>query len=107
MKREQPGFREEGIWPALMVGAADAPTGALFLLAQDGAQPPPDKPVELVEGGVMGMFEVAEPAAQQRVEVSYGAGEAVAACAPRLLFMLSLNLFRLFWRTRRRPASKR
>ena len=68
-----------------MVGAADAPPGALFLLAQDGAQPSPDKPVELAEGGVMGMFEVAEPAAQQRVEILHGAGEAVAACAPRLL----------------------
>ena len=82
MKREQPGFREEGIWPALMVGAADAHARALFLLAQEGAQPPSDKPVELAEGGVMGMFEVAEPAAQQRVEISDGAGEAVAARAP-------------------------
>ena len=44
-----------------MVGAADAPTGALFLLAQDGAQPSPDKPVEPVESGAMGMFDVAEP----------------------------------------------
>ena len=85
MKREQPGFGEEGIWPALMVGAADAPPGALFLLAQDGVQPSPDKPVELAEGGVMGMFEVAEPAAQQRVEIRHGAGEAVTARAPRLL----------------------
>ncbi len=68
-----------------MVGAADALPWALFLLAQDGAQPLPDKPVELAEGGVMGMFEVAEPAAQQRVEISHGAGEAVAARASRLL----------------------
>src|SRR5208337_3359856 len=92
VKREQPGFREEGIWPALMVGAADAPPGALFLLAQDGAQPSPDKPVELVESGVMGMFEVAEPAAQQWIEVSDGAGEAVAPCAPRLLSYAVLEL---------------
>ncbi len=92
MKREQPGFREEGIWPSLMVGAADALPWALFLLAQDGAQPPSDKPVELAEGGVMGMFEVAEPAAQQRVEILHGAGEAVAACAPRLLSYAVLEL---------------
>jgi hypothetical protein len=63
VKREQPGFREEGIWTALVVGAADAAPAALLLLAPDGAQPSSDKPVELAEGGTMGMFEVAEPAA--------------------------------------------
>ena len=83
MKREQPGFGEEGIWPALMVGAADAPPGALFLLAQDGAQSSPDKPVEFAEGGVMGMFEVAEPAAQQRVEIRHGGLCEVAFCDAR------------------------
>src|SRR5271165_2246321 len=40
----------------------------------------------------MGMFEVAEPAAQQWIEVSYGAGEAVAPCAPRLLSYAVLEL---------------
>src|SRR5271166_6068121 len=75
-----------------MVGAADALPWTLLLLAQEGAQPPPDKPVELAEGGVMGMFEVAEPAAQPRVEIRHGTGEAVAPCAPRLLPYAVLEL---------------
>ena len=83
------------------------PRPALSRLAQDGALPPPDKPVELVEGGVMGMFEVAESAAQQRVEVSYGAGEAVAACAPRLLSYAVLELVQALLAHASRPASKR
>ena len=38
------------------------------------------------------MFEVAEPAAQQRVEIRHDAGEAVAPCAPRLLSDAVLEL---------------
>src|SRR5277367_6240235 len=38
VKREQPGFREEGIWPALVIGAADSHARRLLLLsAKKGA----------------------------------------------------------------------
>ena len=46
VKSEQPGFREKGLWPLSMVCEASSKTGALVLLTQDGAQPPPGHTVE-------------------------------------------------------------
>src|SRR5882724_8216425 len=45
-KGEQPVSREEGVGPALMVGLASSDAGALFLLAQDGAQASADEAAE-------------------------------------------------------------
>ena len=44
-----------------MIGAADALAGPLLLLAQQGAEPAPDKAVDAIEGAVMGMLEVNDP----------------------------------------------
>src|SRR5208337_4821285 len=89
-----------------MVGATDTLPWALFLLAQDRAQAPPDKPVELAEGGVMGMLEVAEPAAQQWVEILHGAGEAVSACAASASSRVRHRMTKSSaYRTMRRPRS--
>ena len=61
--------REEDIGPALMVGLATSNAGALFLLAQDGAQPSADEAVDDAEQSRCGMLEVAKPSPKHRVEV--------------------------------------
>src|SRR4029453_10951652 len=68
-KSEQPGFCEECVGPASMVAATESDSGSLLLLAQDGAQPSSNHPVECPEGVAMGMLEVAEPASEQWVEI--------------------------------------
>src|SRR5438132_9391160 len=96
-----------------MVGLAPPDAGALFLLAQDRAQPSSDEAVEDAEQSRCGMLEVAKPAPQQRVEIADDPLQAVAAAADRLAPHLVprfregrlLSAFRLFLRTSRRPAS--
>src|ERR1700751_3584418 len=73
--------REESIGPAVMVGLAPANAGALFLLAQDGAQPAADKAVEDAEQSRCGVLEIAKPAPKHRVEVADDPLEAVASAA--------------------------
>ena len=75
--------REEGIWPALMVGLAPSKAGALFLLAQDGTQPSADEAVEDTEQGWCGMLEVAKPPPKHRVEVIDDPLQAIAPAAAR------------------------
>src|SRR5215469_15567988 len=73
--------REESIGPALVVGLAPPNAGALFLLAQDGAQPAADKAVEDAEQSRCGVLKIAEPAPQQRVEIMDDPLKAVASAA--------------------------
>src|SRR6516225_2836108 len=73
--------REESIGPALVVGLAPPNAGALFLLAQDGAQPAADKSVEDAEQSRCGVLEVAKPAPKHRVEIIDDPREAVASAA--------------------------
>src|SRR5215469_5906767 len=73
--------REESIGPALVVGLAPPNAGALFLLAQDGAQPAAGKTVEDAEQSRCGVLEIAKPAPQQRVEITDDPLEAVASAA--------------------------
>ena len=76
MKCEQSGIREEGIGPALMIGSTETEPRALLLLAQEGPEPATNEAVEDVESAVMRLLEVAEPAAQDRVEIADRSGEA-------------------------------
>ena len=107
--------REEGIGPAVMVGGAPSHAGALFLLAQDGAQPATDEAVEDAEQGGRGMLEVAKPPPEHRVEITDDPLQAIASTAarhashfvPRFREGRLLSAFRLFLRTSRRPASNR
>jgi hypothetical protein len=99
--------REEGIGPAVMVSLASSDAGALFLLAQDGAQPSADKAVEDAEQSWCGVLEVAKPSPKHRVEVSDDPLQAIAPAALVMPLTLSLSAFRLFLRTSRRPASNR
>ncbi len=73
--------REERIGPALMVGGTASDAGALFLLAQDGAQPSADEAVEGSEQGGRDVLEIAKPAPKHRVEVVDDPREAVAPAA--------------------------
>src|SRR6516225_6467599 len=75
--------REEGIWPALMVGPAPSNAGAFFLLAQDGTQPSADEAVEDTEQSWCGMLEVAKPPPKHRVEVIDDPLQAIAPAAAR------------------------
>ena len=75
--------REEGIGPAVMVGLASSNAGALFLLAQDGAQPSADEAVEDAEHSRCGVLEVAKPFPKHRVEVSDDPLQAIAPAAAR------------------------
>src|SRR5712691_10904305 len=63
-----------------MVGVTSSEAGTLLLLAQQLAQPPSNEAVECDEGGRVGMLEVAEPAAQHRVEIIDDPLEALASC---------------------------
>ena len=81
---EQPGVGEEGVGPALMVGQAAPEAGMLGLLAQDRAQSSSHEPVERREGVWVGVLEVAEPAAQHRVEIGDDPREALPLRPSRL-----------------------
>src|SRR5262245_9548286 len=83
VKREQPGLGEEGVGPALVIGWTESKARPLFLLAQEGAQPSANELVQHDKGAGMGMFEVAEPAAQHRVEVGDDAREVDPARSSR------------------------
>jgi len=78
---EQPLFREEGIGPLLMVCFAPSHRRPPLLLAQNGTQPPPDEAVEYAEHEWPGVFEVAKPSPQQRVEVCNDPLQAVNSLA--------------------------
>src|SRR6185295_5407828 len=81
LEGEQPSLREEGFGPAHMVSVAPAEAGSFFLLAQDRAQPSSHEAVDVREDVAMRVLEVAEPAAQARVQVAHDARQAVAARA--------------------------
>ncbi len=85
MKCEQPRFREESVGPTHLIGQTAAEAGTLFLFAQEGAQPSPDQSVQPFEDMVMGVLEVLEPAAQNRVQTGDDLFEALAPRPLRLL----------------------
>ena len=107
VKGEQSLGREERVGPALMIGFASSDAGALFPLAQEGAQPSADKAVDDAEQGWRGMFEVAKPSPEHRVEVGDDPFEAVPRLRLVRLRTLSFSACRLCLRTSRRPASNR
>ena len=77
MECEQPGIGEESIWPQPAEPETEAEVRPLHpLLQQQGSQPTPDRSVDGLEDMRMGMLEVAEPAAQHRIETGDHAGEA-------------------------------
>src|SRR5712691_5737685 len=67
-----------------MVGLTAPEAGTFLLLAQERAQPSADELVEHDEGAGIGMLEVAEPAAQHRVEFFDDPREADPARSSRL-----------------------
>src|SRR5882724_1227519 len=82
-KGEQSLIREEGVRPSLLVGFASSEAGPLVLLAQDGAQPPPDETIKNAELEWCGMLEIAEPSPQRRIEIRDDPREAVTSAAYR------------------------
>src|SRR5579872_3910170 len=66
-----------------MIGLAPAHAGTPLLLAQNGAQPPPDEAVQSPEQAWSGVLEVTKPPPQHRVDVSNDPLEAVAAATNR------------------------
>ena len=66
-----------------MICLAPAHAGTLFLLAQNGAQPSPDKTIEPAEQAWSGVFEILKPPPQHRVEISDDLPKAVAPAADR------------------------
>src|SRR5215469_1669092 len=73
--------REEGIGPALMVGLASSEAGALFLLAQNGAESSADEAIEDTEQSWRGMLEIAKPSPKHRVKITDDPLEAIATAA--------------------------
>src|SRR5690625_611646 len=85
VKGEQPGIREVGVGPAYLIGPGESETGPLFLLAQDGAQPPAYELVQALEGVAAGVLEVAKPTSQYRVQSVDDPRQALPARPSRLL----------------------
>src|SRR5277367_6778256 len=80
---EQPGGREEFVWPAYPVFLAVAATGSFLLLAQHRPKPPSRERVDVLEtrGRVL---EVVVPPFEHRIERGDHAGEALSARPSRL-----------------------
>src|SRR6266480_4498779 len=66
-----------------MIGLASSDTGALFVLAQDGAQPAADETVEDAEQSMFGVLEIAKPPPKHRVEILDDPLQAIAQAAAR------------------------
>src|SRR5437870_8510867 len=66
-KREQPLRGKESIGPALMI-APPAPTTPFLAFTQKAAQTHPDPGIQIRKGRVVAMFEIAKPAAVNRVD---------------------------------------
>src|SRR2546423_10751005 len=75
-----------------MVGSAPPNTGALFLLAQDGAQPSADEAVKDAKQSRCGVFEIAKPSPQDRAEGIDDPLQALAPAAARHAPHLVLHL---------------
>ena len=73
-------FREVGVGPAMMIGAASTATKTPSL-AQDRSQPHTDPAIDVAKGGVMSVLEVFVPATQLRVYPSDNLPEAAPVCA--------------------------
>jgi hypothetical protein len=84
VKCEQPGSCEEGIGPAFVDIDAEAEGDAPFPFEQERAQSAPDKPIDIAEGGRIGLLEVTEPASKRPIEVLDDHLEAVASRHARL-----------------------
>ena len=69
---------EEGIRPALVIGARMSRPRTLLLLAQQGPQPAAYETVHDREGHRVRVFEVSEPSPQQRVQFGDHLREALA-----------------------------
>src|ERR1700736_259993 len=102
-------LREEGIGPAVMVGEVSSEARALFLLAQDRAQPSSDEAIHGAELGCHDILEVAKPPSEHGIEVGDDPPQAHAPASscrgahliPRLREGRLLNAFRLLLRTKR------
>ena len=66
--REQPKISEEVIWPSGVIAKASTLTRTMKLSAQDRPQTTTNKAVDRREGVLVCMLEIAEPAAQDRVD---------------------------------------
>jgi hypothetical protein len=66
--REQPKISEEVIWPSGVIAKAPTLTRTMKLSAQDRSQTSTNKAVDRREGVLVCMLEIAEPAAQDRVD---------------------------------------
>src|ERR1700687_4921180 len=77
-------FSEEGIRPPLVIRFASPEAGTRLLLAPDCAEPSADEAVDGAEDARCRVLEVAEPAAQYRVEIVDDPSQAVASGAARL-----------------------
>src|SRR5437762_4267263 len=66
-KREQPLRGKESIGPALVI-APPAPTTPFLAFTQKAAQTHPDPGIQIRKGRVVAMFEIAKPAAVNRVD---------------------------------------
>ena len=72
-------FSEEGIRPPLVIRFASPEAGTRLLLAPDCAEPSADEAVDGAEDARCRVLEVAEPAAQYRVEIVDDPSQAVAS----------------------------
>src|SRR6266404_8704912 len=75
-------LREESVGPALMVVEVSSEARALFLLAQDRAQPSSDEAIQGAELGWHDILEVAKPPSEHGIEVG---DDPPQAHAPALL----------------------
>ena len=85
VKGEQPGIRDVGIGPALMIGTTVPACGPFVLLAQQGSQPSARALIELDDGISMSLLDVAKPASQRPVEIDDHGVEALTSRASGLV----------------------
>jgi len=90
-----------------MIGFASSDAGTLFLLSQDGAQPPADEASMTPNKAGVACFKVAKPSPERRLRSLMIRSRLSPRLRIVLLLTLSLSAFKLFLRTSRRPASNR
>src|SRR5258708_24205732 len=76
-------LREESVGPALMVVEVSSEARALFLLAQDRAQPSSDEAIQGAELGWHDILEVAKPPSKHGIEVGDDPPQAHAPASSR------------------------
>src|SRR5260370_38778546 len=86
-------LREEGVRPALMVVEVSSEARALFLLAQDRAQPSSDEAIQGAQLGCHDILEVAEPPSEHGIEGGDDPPQALAPASSRFGALLVLERF--------------